>query len=34
MPFPLLTQEILNTSQVFIYVKNRQFIGVQMFQLP
>ena len=26
IPFPLLTQEILNTSQVFIYVKNRQLI--------
>jgi len=26
MPFPLLTQETLNTSQVFIYAKNRQLV--------
>ncbi|TAE35663.1 MAG: hypothetical protein EAY79_13020 [Runella slithyformis] len=26
IPFPLLTQEVLNTSQVFIYAKNRQLI--------
>jgi Collagen triple helix repeat (20 copies) len=28
MPFPLLTQDVLNTSQIFIYVKHRRREGL------